>query len=94
MSISMVGWLFLGVEVAKEEGLIGVCLAKDMTLVEVGSVILAPRAENAKINVTDEPYFGTYILCSYLPLSKAAKGAQCGPRQYETFERKHSPTEK
>ena len=25
-----------------------------------------PRAENAKINVTDEPYFGNYILCSSL----------------------------
>ena len=44
-----------------------------------------PRAENAKINVTDEPYFGTYIVCSYLPFSKAAKGAQGGPQQYATF---------
>ena len=42
---------------------------------------MAPRAENAKINVTDEPYFGTYIVCSYLPFSKAAKGAQGGPQQ-------------
>ena len=55
--------------------------------------LLAPRAENTKINVTDEPYFGTYIVCSYLPFSKAAKGAQGGPQQYETFERKHSPTD-
>ena len=55
---------------------------------------LAPRAENAKINVTDEPYFGTQIVCNYLPFSKAAKGAQGGPQQYATFERKHSPTEK
>ena len=55
--------------------------------------ITPPCAENAKINVTDELYFGTYILCSYLPLSKAAKGAQGGPQQYETFERKHSPTD-
>ena len=54
----------------------------------------APRAENAKINVTDEPYFGTQIVCNYLPFSKAAKGAQGGPQQYATFERKHSPTEK
>ena len=53
-----------------------------------------PRAENAKINVTDEPYFGTQIVCNYLPFSKAAKGAQGGPQQYATFERKHSPTEK
>ena len=52
----------------------------------------APRAENAKINVTDEPYFGTQIVCNYLPFSKAAKGAQGGPQQYATFERKHSPT--
>ena len=56
-------------------------------------VLRAPCAENAKINVTDEPYFGTYILCSYLPLSNAAKGAQGGPQQYKTFERKHSPTD-
>jgi len=55
---------------------------------------LSPRAENAKINVTDEPYFGTQIVCNYLPFSKAAKGAQGGPQQYATFERKHSPTEK
>ena len=41
----------------------------------------APRAENAKINVTDEPYFDTYIVCSYRPFSKAAKGAQGGPQQ-------------
>ena len=41
----------------------------------------APRAENAKINVTDEPYFGTQIVCNYLPFSKAAKGAQGGPQQ-------------
>ena len=41
----------------------------------------APRAENAKINVTYEPYFGTYIVCNYLPFSKAAKGAQGGPQQ-------------
>ena len=54
----------------------------------------SPRAENAKINVTDEPYFGTQIVCNYLPFSKAAKGAQGGPQQYATFERKHSPTEK
>ena len=47
----------------------------------------APRAENAKINVTNEPYFGTYTLCNYLPFSKAAKGAQGGPQQYATFER-------
>ena len=53
----------------------------------------APRAENAKINVTDEPYFGTQIVCNYLPFSKAAKGAQGGPQQYATFERKHSPTD-
>ena len=53
----------------------------------------APRAENAKINVTDEPYFGTQIVCNYLPFSKAAKGAQGGPQQYETFEQKHSPTD-
>ena len=51
----------------------------------------APRAENAKINVTDEPYFGTYILCNYLPFSKADKGAQGGPQQHETP--KHSPTD-
>ena len=57
-------------------------------------VLLTPRAENAKINVTDEPYFGTQIVCNYLPFSKAAKGAQGGPQQYATFERKHSPTEK
>ena len=38
-----------------------------------------PCAENAKINVTDEPYFGTQIVCNYLPFSKAAKGAQGGP---------------
>ena len=44
-----------------------------------------PRAENAKINVTDEPYFGTQIVCNYLPFSKAAKGAQGGPQQYATF---------
>ena len=50
-----------------------------------------PRAENAKINVTDEPYFGTYILCNYLPFSKADKGAQGGPQQHETP--KHSPTD-
>ena len=55
---------------------------------------IPPRAENAKINVTDEPYFGTQIVCNYLPFSKAAKGAQGGPQQYATFERKHSPTEK
>ena len=55
---------------------------------------MAPRAENAKINVTDEPYFGTQIVCNYLPFSKAAKGAQGGPQQYATFERKHSPTKK
>ena len=42
---------------------------------------LTPRAENAKINVTDEPYFGTQIVCNYLPFSKAAKGAQGGPQQ-------------
>ena len=47
--------------------------------------ITAPRAENAKINVTDEPYFGTQIVCNYLPFSKAAKGAQGGPQQYATF---------
>ena len=47
----------------------------------------APRAENVKINVTDEPYFGTQIVCNYLPFSKAAKGAQGGPQQYATFER-------
>ena len=52
---------------------------------------MAPRAENAKINVTDEPYFGTYILCNYLPFSKADKGAQGGPQQHETP--KHSPTD-
>ena len=51
----------------------------------------SPRAENAKINVTDEPYFGTYILCNYLPFSKADKGAQGGPQQHETP--KHSPTD-
>ena len=51
----------------------------------------SPRAENAKINVTDEPYFGTYILCNYLPFSKANKGAQGGPQQHETP--KHSPTD-
>ena len=56
--------------------------------------VQTPRAENAKINVTDEPYFGTQIVCNYLPFSKAAKGAQGGPQQYATFERKHSPTEK
>ena len=48
-------------------------------------------AENAKINVTNEPYFGTYILCNYLPFSKADKGAQGGPQQHETP--KHSPTD-
>ena len=58
------------------------------------SAYMPPRAENAKINVTDEPYFGTQIVCNYLPFSKAAKGAQGGPQQYATFERKHSPTEK
>ena len=52
---------------------------------------ISPRAENAKINVTDEPYFGTYILCNYLPFSKADKGAQGGPQQHETP--KHSPTD-
>ena len=42
-------------------------------------------------HVTDEPYFGTYIIvCSYLPFSKAAKGAQGGPQQSETFEQKHA----
>ena len=41
-----------------------------------------------KCHVTDELYFGTYIVCSYLPFSKAAKGAQCGPQQSETFEQK------
>ena len=46
-----------------------------------------------KCHVTDEPYFGTYIVCSYLPFSKAAKGAQCGPQQSETFEQKHTSTE-
>ena len=47
--------------------------------------LFSPRAENAKINVTDEPYFGTQIVCNYLPFSKAAKGAQGGPQQYATF---------
>ena len=46
-----------------------------------GKVHPPPRAENAKINVTDEPYFGTQIVCNYLPFSKAAKGAQGGPQQ-------------
>ena len=55
---------------------------------------LTPCAENAKINVTNEPYSGTNVVCSYLPFSKAAKGAQGGPKQYATFERKHLPTEK
>ena len=55
------------------------------------SPFYAPCAENAKINVTDEPYFGTYILCNYLPFSKADKGAQGGPQQHETP--KHSPTD-
>ena len=41
----------------------------------------------------DEPYFGTYILCNYLPFSKAANGAQGGPQQHETPEQKHSPTD-
>ena len=39
---------------------------------EVEHELLPPRAENAKINVTDEPYFGTQIVCNYLPFSKAA----------------------
>jgi len=34
-----------------------------------------------------------YILCNYLPFSKAAKGAQGGPQQHETPEQKHSPTD-
>ena len=51
----------------------------------------SPCAENAKVKVTDEPYFGTYILCNYLPFSKADKGAQGGPQQHETP--KHSPTD-
>ena len=59
----------------------------------LAGLLPAPRAENAKINVTDEPYFGTQIVCNYLPFSKAAKGAQGGPLQKETFERKHSPTD-
>ena len=46
--------------------------------------LLAPRAENTKINVTDEPYFGTYILCSYLPFSKAASGS--GHQKSESYE--------
>ena len=57
----------------------------------LAGLLPAPRAENAKINVTDEPYFGTYILCNYLPFSKADKGAQGGPQQHETT--KHSPTD-
>ena len=69
-------------------------LAVEQFLVEMKHPPITPRAENAKINVTDEPYFGTQIVCNYLPFSKAAKGAQGGPQQYATFERKHSPTEK
>ena len=34
-----------------------------------------------------------YILCNYLPFSKASKGAQGGPQQHETPEQKHSPTD-
>ena len=81
-----------------------ICWTVDNPYVEFNQVILllfgdtprppTHRAENAKINVTDEPYFGTQIVCNYLPFSKAAKGAQGGPQQYATFERKHSPTEK
>ena len=53
----------------------------------------SPRAENAKINVTNEPYSCTYILCNYLPFSLAAKGAQGGPQQHKTPKQKHSPTD-
>ena len=55
--------------------------------------ILSPSAENAKINVTNEPYSCTYILCNYLPFSLAAKGAQGGPQQHKTPKQKHSPTD-
>ena len=34
-----------------------------------------------------------YILCNYLPFSKAAKGAQGGPQQHKTPKQKHSPTD-
>ena len=43
--------------------------------------------------MTNEPYFGTYILCNNLPFSKAAKGAQGGPQQHEIPEQKRSPTD-
>ena len=71
-----------------------ICCCDSTIQVLVGPGEWTRRAENAKINVTDEPYFGTQIVCNYLPFSKAAKGAQGGPQQYATFERKHSPTEK
>ena len=41
----------------------------------------------------NEPYFGTYILSNYQPLSKAAKGPQGGSRQSKTHEQNHSPTD-
>merc|ERR1719474_1093751 len=62
-------------------------LSMGLTSLAVRRWSTPPRAENAKINVTDEPYFGTQIVCNYLPFSKAAKGAQGGPQQYATFER-------
>ena len=39
--------------------------AEHQAQVAVGEVLASPTpcAENSKINVTDEPYFGTYIVC-------------------------------
>ena len=60
-------------------------------------LLRAPRAENDKINVLDEPYFCTHILSNHPPSSgapKAASGTQSSPQRSQVHSQKqqHSAT--